>query len=287
MAGSGALRIWIADGSPAPFPDIVRLDVTHPTITGAPAAYKGWMDDAVLLGEGVVAADRADDVFFPEAEWCVLLPEASRACLAEPDRLQPDTPVVLQGLIEGKWLNRFIGEFAWRAPSMGNNLLAEGPGIPTTFAAIEAGAVGGAAQVVLRYPWRHGGREGTQEQRSRLADLRGHNLLEMVRAVLRRCRDRGEGLDGVDCAAIGPDAAQVNEPRWLQAAFASAGLKPADLTSPEAWHRVLAAMARGIIEEGRGALPGSGVEIAVTDAEGRAVGRGSLTWQRGGPAGLA
>lgn len=256
------LRVWLTDGSPAPFTDIERLEATHPGPGGAPIPYKGCIDDAVYVGVADIRAGRGDDVLVPEAEWCILLPEPT-----DPDRMGPETPIVVQGLIEGKWLNRFAGGFLWKPASLGNNLLAAGPGVRTTFAAIEGGSPEDEAAAVIRYA-------GGHELRARLADLRGQNILELVRAALRR-----GPVAAVDCAAIGPRAALVNEPRFLQLALQRTELRPSDLTAVPAWQRVVEAMASAIIEEGHGAPPGSPVQLTVTDGRGREVGSGSLVWR--------
>ena len=41
----------------------------------------------------------------------------------------------MQGMIEGKWLNRIGEDLAWKPASLGNNLLAQGPGSPERWAA--------------------------------------------------------------------------------------------------------------------------------------------------------
>jgi len=36
----------------------------------------------------------------------------------------------MPGMIEGNWLNRLGQDLDWKAASLGDNLLARGPGIP-------------------------------------------------------------------------------------------------------------------------------------------------------------
>ncbi len=137
-------------------------------------------------------------------------PDGIERYLREPDKVTASTPVAMQGLIEGKWVNRFLGHLdEWRPASMANNLLAAGPGIHTTLGEIEDGAAG---NVEIAYPCERD-RSEVRTQRTGLADLRGQNILALVREVLRVCRDAGEAIDGIDLSAMGESAAIVNE-RW-------------------------------------------------------------------------
>ena len=63
----------------------------------------------------------------------------------------------MQGMIEGKWLNRIGGDLAWKPASLGNNLLAQGPGIAGTLARLEDAAFFGDG----RRPYRQYGPNGT------------------------------------------------------------------------------------------------------------------------------
>src|SRR4051795_9100065 len=168
-------RVWITDGSLPVFSDTDRLSTSHKGFLGLPVRYEGFVDPEVALGSSEVAGDRPDDALFAEAEWCVVLDDP----LTEPD---DSAPVILQGLIEGKWMNRLLGTKEWRPASIANNLLADGPGIPTTLGAIEAGADG---SIEIGY---ESERAGALAHRSTLADLRGHNVLGLVRDVLAWAR---------------------------------------------------------------------------------------------------
>src|SRR5258708_20911361 len=139
---SKTARIGLSDGSGAPISDLYQLSATHPTMLGRAAAYKGTIDAMVPVGTAIIDAARDDDVLFPEAEWCLTFPTDSMTYFDNPQQVDLATPVVLQGLIEGKWLNRLSRTLEWRPASIGNNLLAEGAGIVTTLGAIEAGAQG-------------------------------------------------------------------------------------------------------------------------------------------------
>ena len=117
------------------------------------------------------------------------VPAGIEPYLREPEQVTASTSVVLQGLIEGKWLNRFLGHLdVWQPASLGNNLLAAGPGILTTLGALEDGAAG---EVEVVYTCERNGQQ-TRTQRTTLADLRGQNILALVREVLTVCRDAGE-----------------------------------------------------------------------------------------------
>jgi hypothetical protein len=146
----------------------------------------------------------------------VLFPDGAARYIDDPDRVDLATPVTLQGLIEGKWLNRLLGTTAWRAATLGNNLLAAGPGIATTLGAIEAGASG---EIRVEYKCLRDGAQATQVQKATLADLRGQNILGLVRAVLQFCRKTAQQIDAIDLGAIGPQAAIVSEPRRIASAM--------------------------------------------------------------------
>ncbi len=101
---------------------------------------------------------------------------------ADPSALTESTPIVIQGMIEGKWLNCIGEDLAWKRASLGNNLLAQGPGIAGTLARLEDAELQG--EISVQYIC-HAGR---QTLTATLADLRGHNLLGLVRAVFAHYR---------------------------------------------------------------------------------------------------
>ena len=140
-----------------------------------------------------------------EAEWAIAFPDGM------PAEVDPSTPVVMHGLGEGKWLNRLIGTHAWQPASIGNNVLTEGPGIPTSLGALELGRAG---TVRLSYERADG---GLQEHSSPLEAISGNNVLDLVREVLRVTADDG-GVDAIDLGALGEQAAIVNEPARIKAA---------------------------------------------------------------------
>lgn len=275
------IRVWITDGSPIPFSDVRTLDVDHRGLLGLHFPYKGLIDPAVPCGAATITASRPDDVLVAEAEWVVLFPEGAARHVAEPERLVADTPVILQGLIEGKWLNRLLGTTAWAPATLGNNLLATGPGIATTLGAIEAGAVG---TVRVEYPHAAGGARTSRSQSASLADLRGQNVLELVRAVLRHCRRTGSPVDGIDLGAVGARAAVVTEPQRVAATMRMRLLpvpNPLNLL-PARRFALMERTVRGILDDGLGALPDVPIAVVVRDGQGAVVGDGALTWRRTG-----
>ena len=213
---SETASIWITNGMHV-FADVEVLAATQPGMAGQPpGAYSGFVDPACFVGSAAIAAERPDDQLFDEAEWCLTFPDGMDGYLSHPERVGPSTPVTVQGFIEGKWVNRFLpGIDRYVPPSAGNNVLAEGAGIATTIGAIDAGEAIG--QVEISYPVA-GGR-GTRTQIMPLAELKGRNVLGLVRGVLRFSRDHGERIDGVDLGAVGDRATVLNEAsRFLQAA---------------------------------------------------------------------
>src|SRR5438874_8052295 len=97
------VRVWITDGSLPVFSDTTRLQTSHPVLAGLQTRYEGFIDPGVARGSLEIARADAADALFVEAEWCVEFPEGL------PRVATADTPIVLQGLIEGKWMNRLLG----------------------------------------------------------------------------------------------------------------------------------------------------------------------------------
>ena len=252
-------RVWITDGSLPVYSDTERLRASHRGFLGLPVRYEGFVDPGVALGTAEVVGERPDDALFAEAEWCILLDDP----LTEPD---DSTPVVLQGLIEGKWMNRLLGTKAWRPASVANNVLATGPGIPTTLGELESLA----GETRLTYEL-GGGR--TQEHATTIADLRGENVPELVREVVRLCAGRGERLDAIDLGAMGERSAVVNEKARIKAAVRSPNL--ANLLP----HRAKERLVRRALEDGISVPPGTAVTLTTTGPGGEVAGTATLSWR--------
>lgn len=272
-------RVWITDGSLIPFRGVHELTAYHRAQFGLRATYKGLIDPAVQVGTATVRSARPDDILYPEAEWCLSFPEGIARYLAEPDALDLSTPIVLQGMIEGKWLNRLLDTDDWGPATLGNNLLADGLGVPTTFLSIEHG-VEGAVEVSYRSARAD---TPTQSQSSMLADLRGQNILELARGVLRFCRDSNCTVDAIDLGAIGETAAVVNDRRRIRDAmrFGLGALPhPAYFVLPRRRLDLMRKVVRAILDEGRGAPPGATISIRTVGPGDVVVGRGSLVWEQ-------
>ena len=69
------MKIWITDGSAAPFADIVVLSAHHRGMFGADIPYKGALDEDVPVGNRTVLAVGPADCLAPEAEWCICFPD--------------------------------------------------------------------------------------------------------------------------------------------------------------------------------------------------------------------
>src|SRR6266478_2615599 len=152
-------RVWITDGSLPVYSDTTHLLTTHPVLAGMRTPYEGFIDPAVARGSLELARDDAEDVLF----------------------------------VEGKWMNRLLGTRAWVPASIGNNVLAVGPGIRTTLGSLEDDL---GAQVRIEY---ESTRSGLREQVSRSADLGGHSLRGLVEEVIAL----GEPLDAINLGALG------------------------------------------------------------------------------------
>lgn len=246
----GAARVWVTDGSLPVYSDTRRLSASHPVLAGLRTRYEGFVDPAVPRGSLEVRAQLPDDALFVEAEWYVAFPAGP------PEHVSGDTPVVLQGFIEGKWMNRLLGTRAWQPSSLGNNVIAAGPGIATTLGALDGG-LAAAARIVYRSVGAGRCTHATQG-----SDLVGHNVLGLVADVLG-----GEPVDGIDLGALGTGSAVVNEkPRILRAAL--------PFPAP---HRAKERLVTRALAEGLAIEPGTAATLTVTDGAGNIVGEATLS----------
>jgi hypothetical protein len=264
------MKVWITDGSGAPFTDLGTLPTWHRGMMGRDVPYKGALDESVPVGDASVSAADPADCLVPEAEWCICFPEGTDRFVADPDALTESTPVIMQGLIEGKWLNRFDQDLAWKPASLGNNLLARGPGIPGTLASLENGGMRGEIRV------QYAGRAGRLTYSAALSDLRGHHLLDLARAVFRYCREHNLTVEAVDCGALGPASAVFEDEEFLQRVVTAAGVTQADLSGQAAWRKVASEISRIAYDEGLIVQPGTPIDVVVTSGA-HMIGRGQLT----------
>ena len=264
------MRIWITDGSGAPSTDIATLAAHHPGMLGGDIPYKGALDENVPVGNANVFMQDPADCLVPEAEWCICFPGGTAPFAADPDALTESTPIVMQGMIEGKWLNRIGEDLMWKPASLGNNLLAQGPGISGTLASLENGQMRG--EIRVQYTCQ----AGLQTYTSALGDLRGQNLLGLGRAVFAHCREQNLTVEAVDCSARGPASALLVDRRFLQQVMTAARVAPQELSTPSAWKRLAPEIARIAIGEGVIVEPGQDIDLVVT-AGPDIVGRGQMT----------
>ena len=249
------LRVWITDGSLPVFRDTQRLTTRHDGPFGMSVPYEGFVDPAVSSGAVELEAERVDDVLCLEAEWCVLTEGL-------PEQVDASTPVRLQGLIEGKWMNRLLGTKRWQPASIANNLLADGPGIETTLGAL----AGDADSIEVAYVSEDAGRRTFS---STLGDLRGHAVLHLVNEVLELMRSTGDHVDAIDLGALGERAAVVNERVRMKAAALPLPLP----------HASKERLVRRVIADGIGMRAATEATILVTRRDGTEAGRGTLTWR--------
>ena len=264
------MKIWITDGSGAPFADIVALPAHHPGMLGGDIPYKGAIDENVPAGNATVFTEGPSDCLVPEAEWCICFPGETDPFAADPDTLTESTPIVMQGMIEGKWLNRLGQDLAWKPASLGNNLLARGPGIPGTLASLDDGGMQG--EIHVQYTCR----AGRQAYTSAIDDLRGHNLLGLARAVFRHCHEQKLTVEAVNCSARGPASALAEDRRFLQQVMTAARVTPPELSAPAAWQRLAPEIAKIAIGQGLIVEPDMPIDLVVTVGA-DVVGRGQMT----------
>jgi hypothetical protein len=264
------VKVGITDGSGAPFTDIATLAARHRGMLGRDVPYKGALDADVPVGTASVFMRGPADCLVPEAEWCICFPRGTDPFAADPDALTESTPIVMQGMIEGKWLNRVGEDLAFKPASLGNNLLAQGPGISGTLASLEDGRMQGEIRV------QYTGRAGLQTYASAIDDVRGHNLLGLARAVIAHCRERNLTVEAVDCSAAGPASALVQDRGFMHQVMTAAGVAPQESSAPPAWKRLAPEISKVAIGEGLVVEPGQPIDLVVTVGL-DTVGRGQMT----------
>jgi hypothetical protein len=206
-----------------------------------------------------VGPEREDDALYVEAEWLVEFPDGIERYLAEPRLVDAATEITVQGMIEGKWMNRLLGTTAWQPASIGNSLIAAGPGFATSVGALDWGE-GGSMRLTYRTET-----GALRTQQASVAELRGHNTIGLIREVLRACARSGAGLDAINLGAVGGAAAIVNERERFKAA-----------AHPFA-HVAKERLVRAALDERLGLPPGSSATMVVVDPAGKVVGEGELT----------
>src|SRR5690606_37334777 len=136
--------------------DTVKLDVSFPRWrwpeivseslgAGIDEHYEGIVDPAVAIGHRHLLWQEGG--MDGEAEWVALFDQP----LAEIPEINADTPCVLQGMIESKWIAPLArsGDGDWVPATVGNNLVARGRGINSALGHIANGGDGIPRAVVM------------------------------------------------------------------------------------------------------------------------------------------
>jgi hypothetical protein len=269
---SDTVSAWITDGSLPVFSDTWRLRASHRALFGINTRYEGLADGNVSVGSVALQRSSDEDQLFAEAEWALLFPGGVERYFQKPGLFDENTPVVLQGFLEGKWMNRLLGTQAWRPASVGNNVLADGPGIATSIAAIERGAISGTVSVAYT-PARA---DSPLTFHAMVEDLRGHNLLGLVREVFRVCNEHNRSVDVIDLGAMGEHSAVVNEKARLRQA-ARMGRLPIPNPLNLAPHRAKERLVRQALSEGIDVPKGATISLEVRDGSDGIAGSGRAT----------
>jgi hypothetical protein len=215
--------------------------------------------------------------FVPEPDWVLLF----GAPLAALPPVGPETPCVLQGMIDGKWVGPLADAAAveYASVSAGGNLVAGRGGIATTLGAITElrGAVAGAR---VRVAWRSEGGEAVESALDAAA-LARLPIVDIVRDLARWSFQAGVEVRAV---ALGASGELNPAPGGASDAFGEAILgglfKELLALCPEAPEGVIARVRarRWKSVAGRGGLaaPGLPMTLTVTDGDGRVVGEGAM-----------
>jgi len=176
ISSTSMADLWMTDGSTVVFEDTVKISeaMTPDDILGS-QAYEGGIDPVVAIGSANLPVDKYSYVSV-EAEWVIILPED----IDGPISL--NTPVILQGMLDGKYFSEFSqNQSEWFSASLGNNLIAAGPGIPTTISNILLGGLN--AHIDAYYKDDFGRDQFFTSSSESLKDL---PVLELVNGVLER-----------------------------------------------------------------------------------------------------
>ncbi len=169
-----AESMWMSDGSTVEFEDTIKLDgVLTPDNTLGSQSYEGAVDQNVFFGTYQLPVNASEYVSV-EAEWAVLLPADFSGVADE------TTEVILQGMIDTKYFAQFLqNQLLWLPASVGNNLIASGPGINTTLGALQRGEV--EAQIKLDYQDKY---FRTQKFNSNSLSISGLPVVDLVNGAL-------------------------------------------------------------------------------------------------------
>lgn len=169
-------ELWMTDGSTVIFEDTVKIEeAMAPEDIFGSQPYEGAVDTDVNLGDFTAPAD---DSFYVsvEAEWVVILPDNVVAPVTT------STPVKLQGMMDGKYFSAFLeNQTNWIPASIGNNLIASGPGIETTLGDLITGNI--AASIDIYYQDKSGKDRFFTSDSTSLANLQ---IIELINGVLNR-----------------------------------------------------------------------------------------------------
>lgn len=263
---SHADSLWMTDGSPVDFADTIEIEEakTPESLLGG-HVYEGAVDPLVVFGTYQLPVDESAYVSV-EAEWVLILPDTS-------GEIDLDTPVKLQGMIDGKYFAEFLeNQTHWLPASIGNNLIASGPGIETTLRAILAGDVN--ATIELSYEDKWGLQQRFTSNSLSLAEL---PLLELVNGVLHR----DGSVQYVNLGAIESSSAFVNAESIRTVAILRSVLElptsglPLSLESLT--QLTLKNISKVIINHRK--YMATYAEMKVTDASGNEIGSGYLSLQ--------
>jgi len=212
------VSLWMTESSLIDWEDTIALEAHLPASRwpqflrealgdGLDLRYEGLVDDDVHVGGAQVSP--TSHALHVEPDWVVLFDQPLRSLSS----ITADTPCVLQGMAEGRWLEPLAEADTprWATVTRGNNLLARGKGIPTTIGAIQRHEHEvAAARSILHIPLANGETRTRVLNGGNLADL---PLLEIVREVqdfARAHTERAGQVSGVAIGATGEAHAYMN-----------------------------------------------------------------------------
>lgn len=193
--------LWLMDGSQLTFVDTIKLNVGVPNSLPR-YTYEGAFEE-LKVGTLTLNDEFFKRSFFSaEAEWAI------SAITEFTLDIDESTPVILQGMIEGKYFAEFFKDQTHWLPASGhNNVLGEGKGILTTVGEIIKGHIN--AQVNVEYTDNLGRLQNFQSNAQALKDM---PLVDIILDVVRN-KPQNSVLKTINLGIHGKNAGFVNNER--------------------------------------------------------------------------
>jgi hypothetical protein len=254
--------LWLMDGSAVVFDDTVKIEniETPGMIPMLKDHYEGMFQEEFPIGAMDIEVE-SDDYPSAEAEWVLISPQGF------PEDVTEDDSFILQGMIEGKYFGKFLkNQKKWGPASANNNLIAEGPGIETTFKDLKEGTVN--SKMIVKYIDARGKKQVFTSDSDALKKV---PVMALVREIVKR--HPGKTITHINMGAIGTKSGFANDKKiMVKAALKSLFKKKGDGFK----YKVLYEMSKEVKKKKK--YVDSSVTISVFNEEKEEVGNGVLNF---------